>query len=125
MYKDSGTGELGDEIGLLARMNKLDPHKNFRAVLKIYQDIVNGKGKGKGAREPRPKHPSPHPPPPQRPGRTLLDLDPAPTSRLKSSPNSGVYPSRGFYLLKNGVSGVWKSLGIRGLCGQGSEWAID
>ena len=48
MYKDCGTGELGDEIGLLARMHKLNPHDDFGAVLKIYQDIVDGKGKGKG-----------------------------------------------------------------------------
>jgi hypothetical protein len=48
MYKDGGTGELGDEIGLLARINKLNPHDDFGAVLKIYQDIVNGKGNGKG-----------------------------------------------------------------------------
>jgi len=47
MYKDGGTGELGDEIGLLARLNNLDPHKNFRAVLRIYHDIVAGKVKGK------------------------------------------------------------------------------
>ena len=47
MYKDCGTGELGDEIGLLAKIHKLDPHDDFGAVLKIYQDIVNGKGKGK------------------------------------------------------------------------------
>jgi hypothetical protein len=48
MYKDYGTGEVGDEIGLLARMNKLDPHQDFKAVLKIYQDLVKGKGKTKG-----------------------------------------------------------------------------
>ncbi len=48
MYKDFGTGELGDEIGLLARIHKLDPHKDFKAVLKIYQDIVEPKNKGKG-----------------------------------------------------------------------------
>jgi hypothetical protein len=47
MYKDCCTGELGDEIGLLARMHKLDPHADFAAVLKLYQDIVSAKGKGK------------------------------------------------------------------------------
>lgn len=54
MCKDCGTGEVGDEIGLLANMHNLDPHDDFRAVLKIYQDIVerkaNGKGKGKACK---------------------------------------------------------------------------
>ena len=48
MYKDYCTGEIGDEIGLVARMHKLDPHSDFKAVLMIYKDIVNGKRKGKG-----------------------------------------------------------------------------
>jgi len=48
MYKDCGTGELGDEIGLLARLHKLDPHDNFPTILKIYQNIASGKGTGKG-----------------------------------------------------------------------------
>ena len=50
MYKDFGTGEVGDEIGLLANLHNLDPHDDFRAVLKIYQDIVDGKGNGKASR---------------------------------------------------------------------------
>jgi len=36
---------LTDEIGLLARLNKLDPHDDLAVVLKIYQDIVKGSGK--------------------------------------------------------------------------------
>ncbi len=43
MYKDFGTGEVGDEIGLLARMNGLNAHDDFLKVLRIYQDIVNGR----------------------------------------------------------------------------------
>jgi hypothetical protein len=43
MYKDFGTGEVGDEIGLLATMNGLNPHDDFCKVLRIYQDIVNGR----------------------------------------------------------------------------------
>ena len=43
MYKDFGTGEVGDEIGLLARINNLDPHDNFRDILKIYSGIVRKK----------------------------------------------------------------------------------
>ena len=58
MYKDYSTGQLGDEIGLLARINELDAHDNFPAVLKIYQDIVNGKGKGKRFRTKAPITPS-------------------------------------------------------------------
>jgi len=46
IYKDICTGELGDEIGLLARLNKLNPHDDLAAVLKIYQNIVSSKGKG-------------------------------------------------------------------------------
>lgn len=40
MYKDFGTGEVGDEIGLLARINNLNPHDDFLKVLKTYQDIA-------------------------------------------------------------------------------------
>ena len=43
MYKDFATGEVGDEIGLLARINNLDPHENFRDILKVYSGIVRKK----------------------------------------------------------------------------------
>src|SRR5665213_3263586 len=43
MYKDFGTAEVGDEIGLLAKLRGLDPHDDFLAVLNIYQDVVNGR----------------------------------------------------------------------------------
>jgi len=47
MYKDGSTGELGDEIGLLARMNNLDAQKNFRALHTIYHEIATGKCRSK------------------------------------------------------------------------------
>jgi len=43
MYKDFATGEVGDEIGLLARIHKLNPHDDFLKVLRIYNDLVKGK----------------------------------------------------------------------------------
>lgn len=43
MYKDFATGEVGDEIGLLARIHKLNPHDDFLKLLKIYNDLVMGK----------------------------------------------------------------------------------
>lgn len=43
MYKDFGTGEVGDEIGLLARLYNYDPHEDFRKILKLYNDIAKAR----------------------------------------------------------------------------------
>ena len=43
MYKDFATGEVGDEIGLLARLYHHDPHDDFRTVLELYHDIAKAK----------------------------------------------------------------------------------
>ena len=43
MYKDFATGEVGDEIGLLGRIHKLNPHDDFLKLLKIYNDLAKGK----------------------------------------------------------------------------------
>lgn len=43
MYKDFGTGEVGDEIGLLAKLNNLNAHDDFLEILKIYRNLSKRK----------------------------------------------------------------------------------
>ncbi len=40
LYKDQVTGEVGNEIGLLAKIKNLDPWQDYDALLKTYQQVA-------------------------------------------------------------------------------------
>lgn len=43
MFKDHATGEVGDEISILSKVNQLDPQQDFYQLLTLYRDIAQQK----------------------------------------------------------------------------------